>query len=61
MEPVFAKLKHLGIEPLGMVPEEVDPTPGINRLRRRAETLRREWAEEPRESEIQEASADFLF
>ena len=61
MEPVFAKLKHLGIEPLGTVPEEVDPTPGINRLRRRAEVLRREWAEEQREAEIQEASAGFLF
>ena len=61
MEPVFAKLKHLGIEPLGTVPEEVDPTPGINRLRSRAEVLRREWAEEQREAEIQEASAGFLF
>ena len=46
MEPVFAKLERLGIKPLGTVPEEVDPTPGIERLRRRAETLRRDWAEE---------------
>ena len=61
MEPVFAKLEHLGIRPLGTVPEEVDPTPGIERLRRRAETLRREWAEETREDEIEEASAGFVF
>ena len=61
MKPVFAKLEHLGIEPLGTVPEEVDPIPGIKRLRRRAETLRREWAEELREVEIQAASAGFLF
>ena len=54
MEAVFAKLERLGIEPLGTVPEEVDPTPGIERLRRRAETLRREWAEEAREATIEE-------
>ena len=31
MKPIFAKLEHLGIEPLGTVPEEVDPIPGIKR------------------------------
>ena len=56
MAPVFAKLERLGIEPLGTISEEVDPTPGIERLRRRAETLRRDWAEERREAEIEKAS-----
>ena len=59
MEPVFAKLERLGIKPLGTVPEEVDPTPDIDRLRRRAEILRRDWAEETREAE--EAGAGFVF
>ena len=59
MEPVIAKLEHLGIEPLGTDPEEVDPAPGIERLRRRAETLRREWAEKTREVEIGEATLGF--
>ena len=47
MEPVFAKLKHLGIEPLGMVPEEVDPTPGINRLRLRKRGFSKHGAPAP--------------
>ena len=59
MEPVFAKLERLGIEPLGTVPEDVDPTLGIELLRRRAETLRREWTEKTREVEIGEATLGF--
>lgn len=52
MEPVFAKLTRLGIEPVGTVHVvEGEPAPDIERLRRRAETLRREWAEKRRDAE----------
>ena len=53
MEPVFAKLKRLDIKPLGPVDSVGSPdlAPGIERLRRRAETLRREWAESRKDAE----------
>ncbi len=58
MKPVFDKLKRLGIEPLGAgSTDDIDPKSDesfIEKLRRRAETLRREWAGERSETEIQE-------
>ena len=52
MEPVLAKLRRLGIEPVGAVDVvEGEPAPDIERLRRRAETLRREWAENRKDAE----------
>jgi very-short-patch-repair endonuclease len=51
MAPVFAKLGHLAIEPLAMAPRNGagSHVAVIERIRRRAEDLRREWApEEPR-------------
>ena len=54
MAPVFAKLKRLGIEPLGTPADNADPYPeDIERLRRRAEEFRREWAEESVKDGIQ--------
>ena len=58
MAPVFAKLDRLGIEPLGAVPEEVDPVPMIEGLRRRAEAIRQKWLEERLVSEDEAVSLD---
>ena len=45
MAPVFARLEHLGIEPLGAASQTapVAGTPLLDRVRRRAEALRAEW------------------
>jgi len=48
MAPVFVKLKHLGIEPVGSVSlQEInDPDATVERIRRQAEAIRRGWMEE---------------
>ena len=48
MASVFAKLDHLGIEPLGAASQTPSPegTPLLDRVRRRAEALRAQWLEE---------------
>jgi very-short-patch-repair endonuclease len=48
MAPVFAKLNHLGIEPLGVGVETEQPETGllVERVRRQAEALRTCWQEE---------------
>jgi very-short-patch-repair endonuclease len=48
MAPVFAKLKHLAIEPLGTTArgEARNSVAAVERIRRRAEALRREWTPE---------------
>jgi very-short-patch-repair endonuclease len=48
MAPVFAKLDHLGIEPLGDAAQTLPSveTPLLNRVRRHAEVLRAQWQEE---------------
>ena len=48
MAPVFAKLAHLSIEPLGAASQPPQPagTPLLDRVRRRAELIRAEWHEE---------------
>ena len=46
MEAVFAKLQRLGIEPLGTVTEQDDLSADIVGLKRRAERIRREWAKD---------------
>ena len=51
MEPVFQKLQDLDIQPLGASLRESEPLAGVEHLRRRAEALRREWAEETEDSE----------
>ena len=43
MEPVFSKLKALGIEPQEMTVWESELPAGVEDVRRRAEELRREW------------------
>lgn len=48
MEPVFEKLKLLGIERLGAGTQQPED-PSLEEPRRRAEQLRREWANEARE------------
>jgi very-short-patch-repair endonuclease len=46
--PVLVKLKQLGIEPMGNTPLQVERNPleTVERIRRRAEEIRREWMEE---------------
>jgi very-short-patch-repair endonuclease len=48
MAPVFAKLDHLGIEPLGVsaAPPRLASASQVERLRNRAEALRARWLEE---------------
>ncbi|MFO7639794.1 MAG: AAA domain-containing protein [Candidatus Competibacteraceae bacterium] len=48
MAPVFDKLDHLGIEPLGpdTAPETPEASVVLERIRRTAEALRREWQAE---------------
>lgn len=48
MAPVFAKLEHLGIEPLGVESQSLpqDGYPLLDRVRRCAEALRAQWLEE---------------
>ena len=48
MTPVFAKLDHLSIEPLGAASQTPPPegTPLLDRVRRRAAALRAQWLEE---------------
>ncbi len=48
MAPVFVKVKHLGIEPIGSasLPGMGDPDVTVERIRRRAEMIRREWMAE---------------
>ena len=58
MEPVFGKLNNLNIEPLGPVVDEAGPSPGIERLRRRAEVLRRQWASEVENAEVKTRQQD---
>ncbi len=57
MEAVFAKLQRLGIEPLGTVTEQGNSTADIERLRRQAERIRREWSMDLSEVEIEGASS----
>ena len=57
MRAVFEKLQRLGIEPLGTVAEPSDSTADIERVRRRAETIRREWAKDLSEVDVEEASS----
>ena len=54
MEPVFGKLNSLNIEPLGSMGDEVGPSLGVERLRRRAEVIRRQWASEVEDAEVEE-------
>ena len=58
MEPVFGKLSNLNIEPLGPVVDEAGPSPGIERLRRRAEVIRRQWANEVEDAEVKAPQQD---
>ena len=61
MELVFGKLSDLDIEPLGPVGpvvDEVGPSAGIERLRRRAEVIRREWASEVEDEEVKAPQQD---
>ena len=58
MELVFGKLSDLDIEPLGPVVDEVGPSAGIERLRRRAEVIRREWASEVEDEEVKAPQQD---
>jgi very-short-patch-repair endonuclease len=57
MAPVFAKLSHLGIEPRATTPlregDRTDET--VDRIRRRAEAIRREWKQEESSMAIQAA------
>ncbi len=48
MAPVFTRLDHLGIEPLGAASQSPPPveTPLLNRVRRSAEALRAQWLAE---------------
>jgi very-short-patch-repair endonuclease/transcription elongation GreA/GreB family factor len=48
MAPVFAKLKHLDIEPLGAASDSPSPkeTPMLDRVRRQAEAIREKWRTE---------------
>ena len=57
MEAVFAKLQRLGIEPLGTVTVQGDSTADVERVRRRAETIRREWAKDLSEVEVEGPSS----
>ena len=58
MEPVFGKLRSLDIEPLGSMVEEVGPSSGVERLRRRAEAIRRQWTSEVEGAEVKEPQPD---
>ena len=61
MRAVFAKLDHLGIEPLGEVSDRRtggEEVPVIDRLRRRAEDLRRDWAEDLRGAQVRKTALD---
>lgn len=49
MEPVFLKLKSLGIEPQEMAVRELEVPASVEDVRRRAEELRREWAKTAKE------------
>ena len=51
MESVFEKCRDLDIEPLGTRPAESEPLLAVEHLRRRAEALRRKWAEETEAAE----------
>ncbi len=50
MAPVFVKLDELGIEPLGEGVTPPDPGGIVERVRRQAETLRRQWQREEEDS-----------
>jgi hypothetical protein len=56
--PVFAKLEQLGIEPAENTssPAERQPLAMVERIRRRAEAIRREW----REEKLSAASGHYL-
>jgi len=51
MQPVFEKLKRLGIEPIGELPPEAEPSDLLLKLRREAEKLRRKWRDPNRVDE----------
>jgi hypothetical protein len=59
MAPVFAKLDHLSIEPLGAASQTPPPegTPLLDRVRRRADALRAQWIAEKLAEEAPETSA----
>jgi transcription elongation GreA/GreB family factor/very-short-patch-repair endonuclease len=61
MAPVFAKLNYLEIEPLGAAAEQVavEPTPLIQRIKRRAEVIRAQWAAERRAKNEEEDDISF--
>ncbi len=48
MAPVFARLEHLGIEPLGAASQSAPAggTPLLDRIRRQAEAVRAQWLAE---------------
>jgi very-short-patch-repair endonuclease len=52
MAPVFVKLDQLGIEPLGAGGTAPDPNAIVERIRRRAETLRAQWLRENEEAAL---------
>ena len=60
MAPVFAKLDHLSIEPLGASsqPSSIEATPLLDRVRRRAGALRAQWLAEKLAEEEPEMAAN---
>ena len=60
MAPVFAKLDHLSIEPLGVASQtpEAEGTPLLDRVRRRAGALRAQWLAEKLAEEEPEITAN---